>query len=284
MVLESIRFRPEDPPGGSSREKPILALPVLAFPFLLAALPPAGGPASALASPPVEILFYAAASLRDALQRIAPECEKEAGVRLVFNFGASSDLARQIEAANKADLFFSADEAWMDYLARKGLVDGDSRKSFLSNRLVVVGPADGTLAVRGPADLAGSRFRRIALANPEAVPAGKYARAWLEKAGRWEAVRDRIVPAADVRAALAAVESGAVEAGVVYRTDAALSRKVRVLYEVPEGEGPRISYALAALRDRPEREKARLVAECVSSGKAGAVFQSLGFVMTGATP
>jgi len=227
----------------------------------------------------VEITLYAAASLREAIQELAPLCERRAGARLVINLGASSDLARQIEAAEKADLFFSADEVLMDPLARAGLLEDGSRFSVLSNRLVVVGLADSSLAVRSASDLAGSAVRHLSLANPDAVPAGKYARAWLEKAGQWEAVSDRVVPAVDVRAALAGVESGLMEAGIVYATDAAISRKVRVLYEVPEGEAPPISYPLAVLRNRPHEGIARKVAACLTGQEALKVFRSRGFVV-----
>jgi len=248
--------------------------------MLLVALALAG----AAAAPPAEISVYAAASLRAAMERLAPECAGKAGARVFFNFGASSDLARQIEAAGRADIFFSADEEWMDRLSRAGLVDETSRRSFLSNRLVVVGPRSAPPAIRSPRDLARKEVRRISLAHPDAVPAGKYAKAWLEKLGLWEAVKDRVVPAVDVRAALAAVESGAAEAGVVYRTDAAISRKVVVLMEVPEREGPPISYAVAAMRDRPEMERARKVVDCLAGPEARSVFEALGFVVRGSGP
>ena len=237
---------------------------------------------AASAPPPsarVEIVVYAAASLRDVLQRLAPECEKSADVRLVFNFGASNDLARQIEAGNKADVFFSADEDWMDRVARAGLVDAESRRSFLSNRLVVVGAADSILGVGSPSDLAAPAVRRLSLAEPEAVPAGRYARAWLEKAGVWMAVKDRVVPAMDVRAALAMVESGAAEVGIVYRTDAAISKHVRVLYEVPAGEGPPISYAVAALGDRPRIAAARRLVAWLAGSGAAPTFERFGFIV-----
>ena len=245
---------------------------LMAFQTVLAGAPPAR-PA------PPEINFYAAASLRDVLQELAPACEEAVGAHLVFNFGASNDLARQIEAGNKADLFFSADEAWMDHVSKAGLVDAGSRRSLLSNRLVVVGLKDTPLKVQSARDLVGPDVRRISLANPEAVPAGRYAKAWLEKAGIWDSLKDRVLPGLDVRAALSAVESGGAEAGVVYRTDAALSKKVRVVYEVPEGDGPRISYPVAALRDRPRLDMARRVVAWLSGSTAAATFEQNGFIV-----
>lgn len=226
-----------------------------------------------------EINFYAAASLRDALRQLAPACEKAVGARLVFNFGASNDLARQIEAGNKADVFFSADESWMDHVQRAGLVDAESRRSLLSNRLVVVALKDTPLDVRSPRDLTGPEVRWISLANPDAAPAGKYAKAWLEKVGLWNGVNDRILPGLDVRAALAAVESGGAELGVVYRTDAAISKRVRVLYGVPDAEGPRISYPVAALRERPRLDVARRVVTWLSGPAATATFEQQGFIV-----
>src|SRR5262245_31699216 len=244
---------------------------------------PPGTDAGSLAPPP-EIAVYAAASLKEALTTLAPACEAHAGVRLVHNFGATNDLARQIVAANKADLFFSADESWMDKVAQAGLIEEGSRQALLSNRLAVVVPGDSTLVIRSAADLAGAAVRRLSLANPEAVPAGRYAKAWLEGAGVWAQVSGRVVPAPDVRAALAAVEAGAVEAGVVYTTDAAIARRARVAYVVPESEGPRIVYPIAALQGRPHPVLARRGAEWHAGPYAHAVFERFGFLVIGTSP
>ena len=227
---------------------------------------------------PAELQVYAAASLRDVLAELAPGLERATGARAAFNLGASSDLARQIVAAHRADLFFSADPAWMDHVAAAGLVDERSRRSPLANRLVVIVPSDSGLEIRSAADLAAPAVRRLSLASPDTVPAGRYARAWLASKDGWEAVAERVIPALDVRAALAAVASGAVDAGIVYRTDAAISRRVRVAFEVPAEEGPRITYALAALAGRPHPDLARAAVEWLCGPEAGAVFERHGFV------
>ena len=247
--------------------------------FLLLTIPGPPGASAEERSHPAEVSFYAAASLRDVLQDLAPGCESSLGVRLVFNLGASNDLARQIIAAARADLFFSADEDWMDRVAAAGLVDAASRRSFLSNRLVVVGPADTSLRVTSPAELKQPSVRRIALADPAAVPAGKYARAWLEKTGLWTVLGDRVVPALDVRATLAAVESGAADVGIVYRTDAAISKKVRILYEVPGTDGPRISYALAALKGHGDPGAAHRVVAWLAGPEVAGIFERYGFIV-----
>lgn len=257
-------------------------------PILVLVLSTGAGPASleaAPAAPPaVELTVYAAASLRDALDELGPACGKAAGAALRFNFGASNDLAHQILAANKADVFFSADEAWMDQVAAQGLVDAASRRSLLSNRLVVVAPADSTLSVASAADLAGPGVKRLSLANPDAVPAGKYAKAWLEKAGAWEKVKDKVAPTPDVRAALATVESGGVDAGIVYGTDAVIAKGVKVIFSVPVAEGPRVSYPIAALAERPHLESARRAVDCLAGAGGRAVFERHGFIVLETAP
>ncbi len=253
-------------------------------PWKLALLLLALALASCTASPEpgrVEINVYAATSLRDVLQELAEPCERRLGVRPVFNFAGSNVLARQIEAGGKADVFLSADEEWMDRLARAGRIDGPSRVALLSNRLVVVVPADRAGRIRNAEDLAAPSTGRLAVADPDAVPAGKYAKAWLERTGRWEELRDRIVPALDVRAALALVETDAADAGIVYRTDARSSRKVQVAFEVPEGEAPAISYPLAAVAGSPHVEAARRFVSWLSSDEVVRAFERFGFVVKG---
>lgn len=236
------------------------------------------GASIAAAGPDIELTVYAAASLGDVLREIAPVCERRSGARAVFNIASSSDLARQILAANKADLFLSADEHWMEHVARAGLIDPSSRRSFLSNRLVVIAPADSPLRISGPADLADPRVRRLSMADPESVPAGRYARSWLESEGYWERIAERVVPTLDVRAALAAVEMGVVDAGIVYATDARTSKRVRVLHEVPLERAPRISYSLAALVERPYLEAARRFGDCLAGPEGLAAFERHGFI------
>jgi molybdate transport system substrate-binding protein len=144
---------------------------------------------------------------------------------------------------------------------------------------VVVIPADSSLIVQGPADLARPGIERIALADPKAVPAGIYARAWLQKSGVWPALQSRVVPTENVRAALAAVESGNVAAGVVYKTDAAISRKVKVAYSVPVADAPDISYPVALVKDAPESGPARKFLAYLNSPAAAKIFIQFGFTI-----
>jgi len=238
---------------------------------LLALAVACAGPPGARAQPP--LLVFAAASLADALRELA---RGWTGGRVDFAFGASSDLARQIVAGAPADVFFSADAARMDEVAKAGLVAGTPR-TVLSNVLVVVVPADAAGAPATAGDLA--RVTRLALADPYAVPAGIYARGWLARRGLWAAVEPHVLPALDVRAALAAVETGAADAGVVYATDAAVSRRVRVAFAVPAADAPPIAYVVAPLATSKRAAAARAFADHVAGAEAAAVFRRRGFVV-----
>lgn len=225
-----------------------------------------------------DVTVFAAASLTDVLRGIASPWEKATGHRVVFNFAASNALARQIRAGAPADLFLSADEAQMDLLEEEGLVVPGTRRNVLSNALVVVVGNDARLPLSSARDLSGKSVRRLALADPRAVPAGIYAKAWLEKAGVWASVSPKVLPAENVRAALAAVESGDADAGIVYATDAGTSRKVSVAFAAPPSEAPAISYPFALLRDAPSPAAARAFLEHLSGPVAREAFLKSGFV------
>ncbi len=167
----------------------------------------------------------------------------------------------------------------MDGLQVKGLILPETRKSRLSNQLVIVTAADGAPAIKSPADLAGPAVKRVALADPKSVPAGIYAKEYLEKLNLWTAVEPKVVPTENVRAALAAVESGNVEAGIVYKTDVTRTRRVKIAYEVPMGDGPAISYPLAIVKNSPQPEAATRFVKFLESDAAAKVFETNGFVV-----
>lgn len=225
-----------------------------------------------------DVMVFAAASLSDALQELATIQGKSTGDTVRLNLGASSTLARQIEAGAPADLFFSADEAKMDTLAKAGLIDPATRRSLLSNSLVIIVAADSKLPFRSAQDLTRPEVRRLAIAEPESVPAGIYAREYLRKINLWDKVSARIVPTENVRAALAVVESGDVDAGIVYRTDALISRRVRIAWEVPVAEGPRISYPVAVVKGGGNPTGARRFLALLASPQGRAVFAKYGFL------
>jgi molybdate transport system substrate-binding protein len=225
-----------------------------------------------------EITVFAAASLSDALRELAAAYEKTTGDAVRLNLGASSLLARQIKEGAPADLFLSADEAKMDDLAKAGLIAPATRHRLLSNSLVIVVAADSELKLASAQDLASAKVQRLALAEPETVPAGLYARNFLRKQGLWEAVVGKTVPVENVRAVLAAVESGNVDAGIVYKTDALISRKVRVAFEVPPGDGPRISYPVAVVRGGGNPAGAARFLALLTSPAGKSVFAKYGFI------
>jgi len=223
-----------------------------------------------------ELLAFAAASLTDAMTELGKAFEQRSGDPVRFSFGASSDLARQIQAGAPADVFFSADAARMDQLEQAGLVDKADRRDVLSNDLVVIVPADAKTTITGPADL--TKLEHLALANPDSVPAGVYARTWLQSLGFWDRVKDQVVPTVDVRAALAAVDAGHAEAGIVYATDAAITKGVRVAYRVPREQAPPIVYVLAPL-NTSKNPAARELVRFLASPDAAATYRRLGFIV-----
>jgi len=231
------------------------------------------------ASQAAQVTVFAAASLTESLKEVAAAHERRSGDKITFNFGASSTLARQIEEGAPVDIFFSADEAKMDGLEKKGLIVKGSRKSWLSNSLVIVVAADGGTGITGPKDLTTDKVKRLALAEPKTVPAGIYAKEFLLEQNLWSAVEAKVIPTENVRAALAAVEAGNVEAGIVYKTDAAISKKVKVVYEVPVANGPRISYPLAQVTDAPQPEAAKRFIAYMTGKEAGEVFARSGFLL-----
>lgn len=226
-----------------------------------------------------ELTVHAAASLTEALKEIGAACEKDSGDKLQFNFGASSTLERQIEQGAPADIFLSADEAKMDMLEKKGLLLTGTRRSLLSNLLVIVVGVDASTVPKSVSDLIKPEFKKIALGEPQTVPAGIYAREHLQKLELWDALKEKVVPTESVRAALAAVESGNVEAGFVYKTDALISKKVRIAVEISAAEGPKISYPMAVLQSSKQPERAKKLEEYFAGPAARQVFEKFGFIV-----
>jgi molybdate transport system substrate-binding protein len=194
-------------------------------------------------------LVFAAASLTDVLREISQAYEKQTGKKVKLAFASSSVLARQIEAGSKADVFVSADQEWMDYLAQRKLIEVRSRRNLVGNRLVLIAPADSPLELTiAPgfrlADALGDG--RLATGDPDTVPAGRYARTALTNLGVWQSVAARLVRAENVRAALTYVARGEAPLGIVYATDAQIDQKVRVVATFPDHSHAPISYPAAA--------------------------------------
>lgn len=225
-----------------------------------------------------DVSVFAAASLSDAMKELASAYQSQSGDKLLFNFAGSNALARQIKEGAPADVFFSADEIQMDSLAKAGLIDPATRVDLLSNTLVIVVPKDGPAELTLAA-LTQPAIKRLALADPRSVPAGVYARAYLTKLGLWNAVEPKAIPTENVRAALAAVESGNVDAGIVYKTDATISKAVKIAYEVSATEGPKICYPVAVVKDAENADASKRFLEYLKSEPALAIFKRFGFIV-----
>ncbi len=233
-----------------------------------------------LAARAQELTVFAAASLTDAMKDVSAQWAKDGHQPLRLSFGASSTLARQIEQGAPVNLFASADEKWMDYLADKKLIVADTRKDLLGNDLVLVVPADKPQHVTiGPGfDLLGllGPNGRIATGDPAHVPVGLYAEQALKKLGMWDAVQPRLARTDDVRAALLLVERGEAPAGIVYATDAAVSKGVMVAGVFPANSHDPVSYPFAVVKagDTPE---ARALMTFLAGPDARAIFDKRGF-------
>jgi molybdate transport system substrate-binding protein len=225
-------------------------------------------------SPRSTVRIFAAASTRTVIEQLGADFQARTGIPVLCESAASSTLARQIEHGDDADLFLSADEEWADYLAKKGLAA--KIQPLLTNRLVVVVPADSSLAVKELADLAAGTVKRLAIAG-ESVPAGRYARQALRKAGIWERVDGRLLEGKDVTAVLLYVARGEADAGFVYATDAASSGKVRVIYDVPEELTGPIRYPLVVVRGQRENPDAVRFAEFLAGNAAETAFRKARF-------
>ncbi|MBS0477406.1 MAG: molybdate ABC transporter substrate-binding protein [Proteobacteria bacterium] len=224
-------------------------------------------------------LILAAASLQEAMTDAANSWAAKRHTRPVISFAGSSALARQIEAGAPADLFVSADEEWMDYVAGKGLIRPGSRAPFLANQLVLIAPAasKARLTIGRGFPLARALGNgRLAMADPDAVPAGKYGKAALTSLGVWPAVAPKVARAENVRAALALVERGEAPFGIVYATDARASSRVRVVGTFPASSHPPITYPIAALRSSTNPE-AELFRRFLISREGKAIFARRGF-------
>jgi molybdate transport system substrate-binding protein len=243
---------------------------------VLAGMRPAG--AADAAAPGRSITVFAAASLTDALQELADDFGRTSGIAVKASFAASSALARQIESGAPADVFISADLEWMDYLAARKLIQVDSRRDLLGNRLVLVAPSASTLVLKiephfGLAAALGTS--RLATGDPDSVPVGRYARAALTTLGVWPQVDNRLVRAESVRAALAFVDRGEVPLGIVYRTDALIDHGVRIVDVFPADTHPPITYPIALTAGA--RSGAREFVDFLHTPPAAAVFVKYGF-------
>lgn len=240
--------------------------------------------AVALAMPPAwaqaPLTVFAAASLKESLDEAAAAYQQSSGTPVQVSYAASSALARQVEQGAPADVFFSADLEWMDYLQQRQLVDPAQRRNLLGNTLVLVAPLSSATKVdlRKPGTLAAALGAqgRLAVGQTSSVPAGKYARAALQTLGQWDGVQARLAESESVRSALMLVARGEAPLGIVYGSDAKAEPKVRVVAVFPADSHAPIVYPVAALRASKNPAAADFV-RWLGTAPAQAIFQRRGF-------
>ena len=226
-----------------------------------------------------DVVVFAAASLKNALDEASTDYRQETGTRVLISYAASSTLAKQIENGAPADLFISADLDWMDYLQQRHLIKAETRVTLLGNRLVLIAPADSTATVEIRSGFALANMlgnERLAMADPGAVPAGKYGKAALETLGVWGSVAAKVAPAEDVRAAMLLVERHETPLGIVYATDAAADKGVRIVATFPEDSHPPIVYPAAETMPGGNPDAGAFLAY-LESDRARPVFERQGF-------
>jgi molybdate transport system substrate-binding protein len=229
------------------------------------------------------LTLFGAASTTDVMNELAKRFEARTGTKVRTSFASSATVARQIEAGAHADAFISANLSWMDHLERKGLLEPGTRRDLLGNRLVLIAPAARGFELRleRGSDLGGAFEGKLALADPAHAPAGRYAKESLERFGWWEALEPRVLPCKDVRATVAAVEAGSVGAGVVYATDAAVSKRIKIAGTFPDASHAPIRYPIALVKG--SKPGARELLEFLSSEEARKVYEAAGFVVLDGT-
>jgi len=238
--------------------------------------------ASSLAVSAQTLTVFAAASLKNALDDAGRAYAGRSGLKVIGSFASSSALARQIERGAPADLYLSANVKWMDYLQQRKAIEAGTRVNLVRNRLVLIAPASSRVSVRiqkgFPIDkLLGDG--RLAMGDPDHVPAGIYGKAALVALGVWQSVESRVARADNVRAALALVARGEAPLGIVYATDARADPSVKVLGEFPEGSYPDIVYPAAVTAWAANRIEAGRFLRFLRSPEVAAIFERHGFVV-----
>ena len=262
-----------------SRSRTARALFRLCLPALCAMVSAGAAMAAESGRPGRTLVVFAASSLTDALQEIGDDFGRSSGFAVKLSFAASSALARQIESGAPADVFFSADIAWMDYLAKRNLIQAASRRDLLGNQLVLIAPADSPVTLSIEPHFALLRALgggRLATGDPDSVPVGRYARAALTSLGVWNDVQGHIARTENVRAALALVERREAPLGIVYKTDALVDKAVRIVGAFPANSHPPITYPVAVTTGA--RDGAVRFVDYLRGPAADAVFVKYGFV------
>ncbi|WP_020004333.1 molybdate ABC transporter substrate-binding protein [Brachyspira innocens] len=226
-----------------------------------------------------EILVLAAASLTDVLTELANNYKTETGTIVTFSFASSGALQSQIESGAPADIFFSAAQKQMDALQQKDLIDTNTRKDLLENKVVLIAPSNSKLNIKSFTDITNSDVSKVGLGEPKSVPVGQYSEEILSNLSILDTIKQKSVYGSDVRNVLSWVEIGEVDCGIVYATDAKIAKDINIIAEAPEGTHKKVIYPIAVIKSSQNKEEALKFIDYISSDKSIETFKAYGFTV-----
>ena len=226
-----------------------------------------------------DILVLAAASLTDVITELANNYKTETGTTVTFSFASSGALQTQIEAGSPADIFFSAAQKQMDALQEKDLIDTDTRKDLLENKVVLISPTNSNLNIKSFTDMTNANVTKIGLGEPKSVPVGQYSEEILSNLSILDTVKQKAVYGSDVRNVLSWVRTGEVDCGIVYATDAQIANEINIIAEAPEGTHKKVIYPIAIVKSSANKEEAKKFIDYISNDKAAEAFKNYGFTV-----
>lgn len=226
-----------------------------------------------------EIYVLAAASLTDVLTELANNYKQETSTEIIFSFASSGALQAQIEASAPADIFFSAAQKQMNALEEKGLIDSETRKDLLENKVVLISPKNSNLNIKSFTDITNSNVKKLGLGEPKNVPVGQYSEEILSNLSILDIAKEKAVYGSDVRNVLDWVETAEVDCGIVYATDAKIAKNINIIAEAPEGTNKKVIYPISIIKSSQNKEEAKKFIEYISTDKSKEIFQNYGFTL-----
>lgn len=226
-----------------------------------------------------EIYVLAAASLTDVLTELANNYKQETSTEIIFSFASSGALQAQIEASAPADIFFSAAQKQMNALEEKGLIDSETRKDLLENKVVLISPKNSNLNIKSFTDITNSNVKKLGLGKPKSVPVGQYSEEILSNLSILDIAKEKAVYGFDVRNVLDWVETAEVDCGIVYATDAKIAKNINIIAEAPEGTHKKVIYPISIIKSSQNKEEAKKFIEYISTDKSKEIFQNYGFTV-----
>ena len=226
-----------------------------------------------------EIYVLAAASLTDVLTELANNYKKETSTEIIFSFASSGALQAQIEASAPADIFFSAAQKQMNALEEKGLIDSETRKDLLENKVVLISPKNSNLNIKSFTDITNSNVKKLGLGEPKSVPVGQYSEEILSNLSILDIAKEKAVYGSDVRNVLDWVETAEVDCGIVYATDAKIAKNINIIAEAPEDTHKKVIYPISIIKSSQNKEEAKKFIDYISTDKSKEIFQNYGFTV-----